>query len=100
MDSPLERVAGLERAGLEAALEPSHPLLGGSMREALRHHVTLRLLLQAVVADGGGRAQRLVDVARLQDLPHALGVVRPESGIAIRLQLLLNGQRVRRTAVR
>jgi len=46
----------------------------------------LRLLLQAVVADGRRGVERLGDVARIE-LIHRAGVVSPHAGIAVGLQL-------------
>ena len=65
------------------------------MGERLGHDAALSLALEAVVADRGGSVQAFLDVARLQDLPGALGVVRPDPGEAIRLQLHLHLERVR-----
>src|SRR6185295_20191825 len=52
-----EGVAVLRAPGIEAALEPAHALRRGAVREGLGHHATLRLLLQAIVADRGGGVQ-------------------------------------------
>ena len=49
------------------------------MREGLRHHITLGLLLQAVVANGGGGVEAFLDVA-------VLGKIRAEG-----TELLLGG---------
>jgi hypothetical protein len=51
-------------------------------------------LLQPVVADSGRRTEAFLHVARLQgDLPAALiNVIGPDTGIAIGLQLHLDGQ--------
>src|SRR5262249_21460533 len=82
-----ERVAGADRAFLQPGLEPPLTLLRRSVREGIRHHVAAGLLLQTVVADRGCRAQRRIDVARLQQLPALLGLVRPDAGETIGLQL-------------
>src|SRR5207247_192307 len=49
--SALERVAGLEGAGVKTAPEPLRALLRSAVGEGLRHHLAARGLLQAVVAD-------------------------------------------------
>src|SRR5215216_6024144 len=81
----LEGVAGLELAGLHAGLEPAHALGGGAMGEALRDHVAAGALLEGVVADGAGVAQGFLDVALLQELAGAVGVVGPDAGQAVGL---------------
>src|SRR4051812_14947283 len=82
-------VAVLGPSGVEAALEPPHPLRGSAVGERFRHDAALRLLLQAIVADGRGGVERLFQVARLQ-LLHRAGVVAPDPGIAIGLKLHAN----------
>ena len=57
------------------------------MREGLRHDAALRLALDHVVADGGGRVQPFLDVARLQPALDLVGEVRPHAGEAVGLQL-------------
>src|SRR5688572_19899506 len=80
-----ERIAALRVAGVEAAPEPALALLGAAVREGLRHHAPLALLLQAVVADRRRGGQRLLDVAGLE-LVHRAGVVSPHAGVAVGLQ--------------
>ena len=53
------------------------------------------MLLQTVVADGGGGVESFFDVAGLEQLSRAVGAVRPDSGEAVRLQFLTHGKRVR-----
>src|SRR4029453_4407545 len=83
-----ERVALARVAGVEAALEPGHALLGRAVRELLRHDAAVAELLQAIVADGGRRAQRFLEIARIQLHGAARraawlrGVVAPHAGIA------------------
>src|SRR5262245_54050766 len=55
-----EGVALADFAGVEAALEPADALRGGAVGEAFWNDAPLRLPLQAVVADRGGRAQRFL----------------------------------------
>src|SRR5687767_9240760 len=68
-------------AGFEATAEPADALGGGAVREGVGDDVALRFLLQPVVADGIGGAERLFDIARLEDLEAALGMVRPDAGV-------------------
>ncbi len=88
-----DRIAALRVAGVEAAPDPAHALLGAPGRERLRHHAPLALLLQAVVADRRRGGQRLLDVAGLE-LVHRAGVVSPHAGIAIGLQFHAHRQAV------
>ena len=67
--------------------EPALALLGAAVGEAVRHHGALRSPLQRIVADRGRRLQRRVDVARIEELVLRLGVVRPDAGEAVGLQL-------------
>src|SRR5207247_1086042 len=82
-----ERIALGDLAGGEAALEPPHALCGGAVRERLRRHATLRPALQPIVADGRGGAQTFLEIARLENVTGAIGVVRPDPGEAVGLQL-------------
>src|SRR5690348_3240725 len=81
-----ERIAVLRPAGIEAALEPARALRRGAVREGLRHHAPLRLLLQAVIADRSSRIERFFDVSRIE-LVHQACLVAPYAGIAVGLQL-------------
>jgi hypothetical protein len=72
----------------DPAPEPADALCGTAMREALRHHLALRLPLQPVVADGRGCVEPLLDVAILENLTRAVAVVRPHAGVTVRLQFL------------
>ncbi len=56
------------------------------MRERIRHHASLRLALQPVVADRGCDADRAFDIARIDEVLLALGVIGPHAGQAIGLQ--------------
>src|SRR5438874_902726 len=93
-DRPSERVAPAQIAGLDPPREPLHALLGRAVGEGLRRHAALRLPLQPIVADGRRGVERLLHVARLEDVARALGVVRPDAREAIRLQLQPDGRRV------
>lgn len=72
-----KRVARAQVARFEPAAQPIDPLFAGAVRECLRHHITLSLLLQAIVADRGGRLQSLFEIARFDELPvRALCIIR------------------------
>src|ERR1041385_1033016 len=92
-------VAGLDRALLEPGHEPALALLGRAVGEALRHHRALRLSLQRVVADRRGGLQRRVDVTRIEEALLRLGVVGPDAGEAVGLQLGAHLEPVRVGAV-
>src|SRR3954467_10432189 len=102
----LERITRLRVARIEAALEPRDALLRGSMRELLRHDAAGAELLQAIVADRGGGAQRFLHVARIEFNPAGRGssrlrrLVAPHAGIAVGLQLEAHRHRVRAARIR
>src|SRR5215207_5500521 len=79
-----ERVAPRRIAGGAADVEPPAPLGGASVGERLLVDVAAGLALEAVVAHGLGRAERLLDVALLElaGLEHAPG---PDAGVAVGL---------------
>jgi hypothetical protein len=62
--------------------------------EAVGHRVALGLLLQRVVADRRGGAQRLLHVAGLEDAAGRVGVLGPHAGQAVGLQLEAHRQLV------
>ena len=78
-----------------ALAEPLLALRAGAVREGFLVHVALHAFLDGVVTHGGGRGQRFVDVAALDELARAVGVMRPDAGVTIRLQFHLHLQRVR-----
>src|SRR5690606_30318548 len=82
-----EGVALGDRAALQAGLEPARTLLGRPVSEAFRHDHALGASLDVVVADGGRRVERLLDVTLLEPVARLLGVVRPDAGIAVGLEL-------------
>ena len=53
---------------LEALPEPFHALLAAAVRERVRVDAAARTLLDPVVADRGGGVQRLLEVARLEQV--------------------------------
>src|SRR4029079_15499908 len=81
----LERVALVDAAGLQTALEPGEALRAGAVREGLGNDRALRAALQGVAADLGRGVQRLFDVALLEDLARRLGIVAPDAGEAVGL---------------
>ena len=60
------------------------------MGEAVGHNPPLRPPLQRVVANRRGSPQRGLDITRLQQMPALIGLVRPDAGEAIGLQLDAN----------
>ena len=62
------------------------------MGEGVRHHLTARLLLQAVITDGAGGVEGFFQVAGLQPVMPALRVMRPDPGQAVGLQFLAHQQ--------
>src|SRR5262245_49607991 len=57
------------------------------MRKGVGHDIALRLLLDAIVADGARRPERILDVARLDDVLTFLGAIGPDAGETIGLKL-------------
>src|SRR5215467_11334214 len=88
-------VAAVDRALLEAGVEPAHALLGRAVGEAVRNHGAARLTLQAVVADRRGGLERSLDVSRIEERFLLLLPIGPHAGKAIGLQLDLHLQAVR-----
>src|SRR6185295_9161845 len=79
-------------AAFHAGLEPLDALRGRSVRESVRHHPPGGHPLQTVVADRGGRAQRLLSVTGLELDAAGLKAsllrrgVAPHAGEAVRLE--------------
>src|SRR6185295_5060904 len=90
----LERVALVNAAGLQAALEPGDALRARAVGEALGNDRALRALLQCVVADLRRGVQGLFDIALFQNLARRLGVMAPDAGEAVGLQLEPHADRV------
>ena len=80
-----ERIAGVDLAGIQAALEPLHALLRRSVREILRAYVAGGHLLQLVVPYRSRCLQGRLDVA-LIDYFSLLGGFRPHARKAIGLE--------------
>ena len=55
------------------------------MGEGVGYHIALRLLFQAVIADGRSSLQSLIDIAWIEEVMLLLSTVRPHAGEAIRL---------------
>src|SRR6185436_14458750 len=83
----LERVAVVDGARRVTLAEPLLTLRRGAVREGFLVHLSLHAALDGVVTHRSGRVQGLVDVARLDQLPRLVGVVRPDAGEAVCLQL-------------
>ena len=64
------------------------------MGERIRHHATLTLLLQTIIADGVGGVQRFLQVTFFEPVMTLLRMVRPDAGQAIGLQFLTHQQAV------
>src|SRR6478735_7704273 len=96
----LEGVAGVRVAGVQPTAEPGHALLGRSMGEAVRRDVARLHPLNPIVADCRRGLQPGLDVARLDRdavaaRPTALGgMVAPDTGIAVGLELQRHRQRI------
>jgi len=56
------------------------------MRETVRHDITLRLFLDAVIPDRGGGIQAFFNIAGFQNVSFLVGLMRPHAREAIRLQ--------------
>src|SRR5947207_10085307 len=82
----VESVALAQIARIESHLEPAHPLLGGAMREGLRHGVPLRTLLNLVVADGSGGTQPFLEIACFEQVS-LLCEKSPYAGVTVGLEL-------------
>jgi hypothetical protein len=61
--SRVEAVALLDVARLQAAPEPALPLRRSAVGEGIGNDIALRLLLQAVIADGSRGVQSLFDIS-------------------------------------
>src|SRR5271166_4002407 len=87
-----ESIAGGDRSFLEAGIEPALALRRGAVGKGIGHDIAARLFLQLVVADGRGRLQRCLDIARLDHFPALVGAMRPDAREAVGLQLDLDLQ--------
>src|SRR4029450_3049156 len=88
-----EGVALSYLARVQSRAEPAHALLRGAVGEGFGRHVAARLLLEAVVADGGGSLEPGLDIARIEEVP-PLGVEAPHAGEAVGLELHRHRERV------
>ena len=64
------------------------------MGERIGNDVSLCLFLQTIVTNHAGRVKCFVNVTRFEDMAHLLGVMGPDTGQTIRLQLHENGKLV------
>src|SRR5262245_36547046 len=64
------------------------------MRKGVGHDIALRLFLDAIVADGARRPERILDIARLDDVLTLLGTISPDAGEAIGLKLHAHLERI------
>src|SRR5919106_4313350 len=88
-DAAREGVARVRALTLEPADEPALSLLRRAVRPALGRDPALRPLLDAVVADRGGRVERVLDVGARDVLDEACrqGIPDPHPRVAVGLQL-------------
>ena len=100
LDRPSEGVALGEVAGAVADLEPPLALGGGAVGPGLGVDPALEVLLDAVVADGGGGVEAVGDVLLGDALDQGVaavgaglggGVVGPQAGVAVGLELEADG---------
>src|SRR5690606_3285106 len=82
-----EGVALIEVTGVDARPEPLLALRRRAVGERVGRDLPAGAPHQTIVADGRGRREPLLDVARLEHLLLAVRVMRPDAGVAIRLQL-------------
>src|SRR5262249_8846328 len=81
----VECVAAVDLPRLQPGHEPARALLRGAVGESVGHHIALSLPLQPVVADGRCGLHRRLHVARFDEVPRFLRVVRPHAGKAVGL---------------
>src|SRR5437660_8963423 len=62
-------------------------LSGATVGECVRYHCAMCLALQAIVSHGAGGVQRRLDIALLDDVLGAVGMICPDPGEAVRLKL-------------
>src|SRR5690554_6547282 len=89
-----EGVAGVGVAGLVARGEPRRPLLRRAVGERLLAGGAARHAGEAVVADGGGRVEPLLELAGLEDAA-TVRRRRPHARVAVGLQLERHRELVR-----
>ena len=89
-----ESVAGLHLAALVALGEPAHTLGTAAVGKGIRAHGAALLALQGVVTNLLGRVQGSLQIALLQPVARLLCVLRPNTSVAIGLQLQTHRQGV------
>src|SRR5262249_29986407 len=87
---PREGVAACTLPRPQPGNEPARALFRRAMCESIGHHIALTPPLQPIVTDGGCRLHSSFDIARLDEPPLFLCVVRPHPGKAVGLQLNSN----------
>src|SRR5580765_8836603 len=90
-----KRIARRRVARLEPAPEPADAHRRRSVRPLLGDDVSLAFPLEPVVADRRCRGETFRDVARLEEVLVAAGVVSPDAREAVGLQLQADGELVR-----
>src|SRR2546430_12960809 len=88
-----EGIAGIRGAAIESGAEPAGAVRRRPVREGLGRHAAAGHLLELVVAHRGGGPQAFLDVAGIEHLPLRRGMS-PHAGVAIRLQLEADRERV------
>ena len=81
----IERIAEFQVPIFITAAEPTDTLSRRAVRERIRHHITLRPLLDMVVANGARRTDRFINVAPFDEPLVRLHLVGPNSCKAIGL---------------
>ena len=82
-----EGVTGLDGASLKADLEPLDALFGGAVCEGFGLNAASGALLERVISDGGSGVEALFKIASFQEFFATVSEVRPDSGVAVGLQL-------------
>src|SRR5271166_5460407 len=83
----VEGITTTDVAGDQTLAEPLDPLGRSAVGEGVWNHVALGLLLQGVIANGRRRAKPRFDIAFLENVPFPLGVVSPDAGVIVGLEL-------------
>jgi hypothetical protein len=85
-------------AAFEAPAEPCHPLLGRAMGKGVRADVSLRHLLEPIIAHSGRGLQARLHISLVDDLPVG-GRMSPHTGKAVCLQFHGYGKLIARLRV-
>src|ERR1700677_4719517 len=90
-----KRIARVHLSSLESAIEPRHSLLGCTVRKRIRSHKPASHLLQAVIPHRSRSLQASPHIRFIDELPFRRRV-RPNSCVAVRLQLHCHRQPIPR----